>query len=170
MVTTKTDVLIVGAGPTGLALACQLMRHGVDFVIVDKNETTTAHSKAIGVQARTLEIYEQMGLAGGLIAQGALAEKARLVVGGEVRGEIEFADIGRGLSPYPFVLIVEQGRHEKLLHDFIRAGGREVRWRTWLEEFTQDGRGVTARIADGGGAVETVEARFLVGCDGARSP
>lgn len=59
----QTDVLIVGAGPTGLALACQLIRYGVDFVIIDKKETTTPYSKAIGVQARTLEIYEQMGLA-----------------------------------------------------------------------------------------------------------
>src|SRR5918998_3252569 len=111
MKTTKTDVLIVGAGPTGLSLACQLIRHGVDFLILDRNETTTPHSKAIGVQARTLEIYEQMGLAEPLIAQGAVAGKARLVVGGEVRGEIEFAEIGKGLSPYPYVLIVEQGRH-----------------------------------------------------------
>lgn len=59
----QTDVLIVGAGPSGLALACQLIRYGVDFVIIDKKETTTPYSKAIGVQARTLEIYEQMGLA-----------------------------------------------------------------------------------------------------------
>jgi len=53
----KTDVIIVGAGPTGLSLACQFIRYGIDFVIFDKNETTTPHSKAIGVQARTLEIY-----------------------------------------------------------------------------------------------------------------
>jgi 2-polyprenyl-6-methoxyphenol hydroxylase-like FAD-dependent oxidoreductase len=55
----KTDVLIVGAGPTGLALAVQLIRYGIDFVIIDKKETTTPYSKAIGVQARTLEIYDQ---------------------------------------------------------------------------------------------------------------
>ena len=54
----KTDVLIVGAGPTGLALACQLIRYGVDFVVIDKKETTTPHSKAIGVQARTLEVFD----------------------------------------------------------------------------------------------------------------
>ncbi|HYJ90589.1 MAG TPA: FAD-dependent monooxygenase, partial [Pyrinomonadaceae bacterium] len=80
----QTDVLIVGAGPTGLALAVQLIRFGIDFVIIDKKETTTPHSKAIGVQARTLEIYEQIGLAEPLIAAGAIATKARLIVGGEV--------------------------------------------------------------------------------------
>src|SRR5215211_7211345 len=102
---TKTDVIIIGAGPTGLALACQFIRYGIDFVIFDKKETTTPHSKAIGVQARTLEIYEQIGLADNLIAQGAIAAKARMVVGGEVRGEVDFSEIGRGMSSYPFVLI-----------------------------------------------------------------
>src|SRR5688572_602514 len=106
----QTDVLIVGAGPTGLALACQLIRYGVDFVIVDKNETTTPHSKAIGVHARTLEIYEQIGLAKPLIDLGAVAERARMIVGGKVRGEVSFADIGKGMSPYPYILVVEQGK------------------------------------------------------------
>jgi 2-polyprenyl-6-methoxyphenol hydroxylase-like FAD-dependent oxidoreductase len=59
----NTDVLIVGAGPTGLTLACQLVRYGIDFVLIEKNAGVTTHSKAIGVQARTLEIYEQLGVA-----------------------------------------------------------------------------------------------------------
>ena len=122
----QTDVLIVGAGPTGLALACQLIRYGVDFGIIDIKETTTPFSRAIGVQARTLEIYEQMGLADDLIALGAKAEGAKLFVRGERRGEIDFANIGKGLSPYPYVLIVEQGKHETLHYDYIRAGGRDV--------------------------------------------
>ena len=58
----KTDVIIVGAGPTGLALGCQLIRYGIDFVILDKNEAILPYSRAIGVQARTLEIYQQIGL------------------------------------------------------------------------------------------------------------
>src|SRR6188508_2067910 len=133
----QTDVLVAGAGPTGLALACQLIRYGVDFIIIDKNETTTPHSKAIGVHARTLEIYEQMGLANKLIDLGAVAEKARMIVAGDVRGEISFADIGKGMSPYPYVLLVEQGKHEKLLHDHIRALKKDVRWLTTLESFEQ---------------------------------
>src|SRR6266478_524319 len=104
----QADVLIVGGGPTGLALACQLIRYNIDFVIIDKKETTTPHSKAIGVQARTLEIYEQMGLADKLIELGAIADKARLFTGGKVRGKINLAEIGKGLSQYPFLLIVEQ--------------------------------------------------------------
>jgi 2-polyprenyl-6-methoxyphenol hydroxylase-like FAD-dependent oxidoreductase len=166
----KTDVIIIGAGPTGLALACQLIRYGIDFVIIDKKETTTPHSKAIGVQARTLEIYEQIGLANKLIEQGAIAAKARMVVGGEVRGEIEFGELGKDMSPYPFVLIVEQGKHETILYDFIKANDKDVSWQTELESFTQDETGVKATVKNANGETETIEAKFLVGCDGAKSP
>jgi 2-polyprenyl-6-methoxyphenol hydroxylase-like FAD-dependent oxidoreductase len=165
----KKDVIIVGAGPTGLALACQLIRCGVDFIIFDKKETTTPYSKAIGVQARTLEIYEQIGLAEKLIAEGAKAEKARLVEGGEVRGEVELANIGEGMSPYPFLLLIEQGKHEKILYDFIQANGKDVRWQTELESFSQTEAGVKANVKNADGTSETIEAKFLVGCDGAKS-
>ena len=167
---TKTDVIIIGAGPTGLALACQMIRYGIDFVIIDKKETTTPHSKAIGVQARTLEIYEQIGLADKLVDLGWKAERARLIVGGEVRGEVDFSDIGKGLSDYPYVLIVEQGLHEKLIYDFVTSNGKDVRWRTELESFSQDASGVTAKIKNSNGEIETVSAKYLVGCDGPRSP
>jgi 2-polyprenyl-6-methoxyphenol hydroxylase-like FAD-dependent oxidoreductase len=165
----KTDVVIVGAGPTGLALACQLIRYGVDFVIFDKKETTTPHSKAIGVQARTLEIYEQIELAGKLVEQGWITENASLIEGGEVRGVIDLSTIGEGMSPYPFLLIVEQGKHEKLLYDFIRSTGKDVLWQTELVEFSQDESGVRANIKKADGESETIEAKFLVGCDGAKS-
>ncbi|HUR99636.1 MAG TPA: FAD-dependent monooxygenase [Pyrinomonadaceae bacterium] len=167
---TKTDVIIIGAGPTGLALACQLIRYGIDFVIIDSKETTTAHSKAIGVQARTLEIYEQIGLADKLVDIGWKAEKARMIVGGQVRGEVDFSDIGRGMSAYPYVLIVEQGKHENVIYEFIRSNGRDVRWRTELQSFSQDAEGVTAVVKNATGQTETVEAKFLIGCDGAKSP
>ena len=147
----KTDVIIVGAGPTGLSLACQFIRYGVDFVIVDKKEKITPYSKAIGVQARTLEIYEQINLADNLIKQGTLAEKVRLAEGGKVRGEVTLTNIGEGLSPYPFLLIVEQSMHEHLLYEFIKSNGKDVLWNTELESFTQDESGVKAmtKNADG---------------------
>ncbi|MFT3743169.1 MAG: FAD-dependent monooxygenase [Pyrinomonadaceae bacterium] len=164
-----TDVLIVGAGPTGLALACQLIRHDVDFVFIDKKETTTPFSKAIGVQARTLEIYEQIGLADKLISLGTKAGGAKLFVDGEERGEIDFQNLGAGMSPYPYVLIVEQGKHETLLHDFIKDHGRHISWQTELESFAQTESCVTATIKNSNGTVNNINAKYLVACDGAKS-
>src|SRR5215207_1594897 len=144
--TIKTDVVIVGAGPTGLSLACQFVRHGVDFVIVEKNEGVTPYSKAIGVQARTLEIYEQLGLAQKAVGRGAVAGKGRLLVGGEVRGEIDFSNIGEGLSPYPYVLMLEQSKNERLLYEYLQSQRKDVLWNTELESFAQTEASVTARV------------------------
>ena len=166
--TLKTDVLIVGAGPTGLALACQLIRYGIDFVIIDAKEGTTPFSKAIGVQARTLEIYEQMGLARPLVDLGQITKHVRLLEGGQARAEVELGKLGEGRSPYPYLLIVEQGKHEALLHEFIKANGLNVRWETTLENFSQSETSVTANIRTDNQTQE-VEARYLVACDGARS-
>lgn len=162
----RTDVIIVGAGPTGLALACQLIRYGIDLVIVDKKESTTPYSKAIGVQARTLEIYEQIGLADKLIDLGLVVEKVKMFAGGKMRGEAEFRSLGEGMSPYPYILMAEQGAHEALLYEHIRSHGRDVEWNTELKSFTQAERGVTATLSTG----ETIDAKYLVACDGAKSP
>jgi 2-polyprenyl-6-methoxyphenol hydroxylase-like FAD-dependent oxidoreductase len=165
----QTDVLIVGAGPTGLAFACQLIRYGVDFVIIDKKETTTPHSKAIGVQARTLEIYEQFGLAEKLIADGAVVGRTRLLVGGEVRGGAELAEFGKGMSPYPFLLIVEQGIHERHLHDIFRSNNMDVHWQTELQSFEQNDAGVSCSVRSDSGETKTIDSKFVVACDGASS-
>ena len=166
----KTEVVIIGAGPTGLSLACQLVRYGVDFLIIEKNEGVTPYSKAIGVHARTLEIYEQLALAQKAVEQGTIAGKGRLLVGGEVRGELNLSNIGEGLSPYPFVLMLEQSKNERLLYEYLQAHGKEVLWRTELEGFSQNDSGVTARLKAADGASYTIEAQYLVGCDGPKSP
>ena len=166
---TKTDVLIVGAGPTGLALACQLVRYGIDFRIIDTKETTTPYSKAIGVQARTLEIYEQFGLADKLINRGYIVEKVRMFAGGRMRGEAEFKSLGDGLSPYPYVLMVEQGRHEALLYSHLKESRKDVSWEVGLVDLVQDEAGVHAQIRTAGGVEETIDAKYLVACDGAKS-
>ncbi|MBA3320009.1 MAG: FAD-dependent monooxygenase, partial [Pyrinomonadaceae bacterium] len=168
--TTNTDVIIIGAGPTGLSLACQFIRHGVDFVIVEKREGVTPYSKALGVHARTLEIYEQLGLAQPAVAQGTIAGKVRLLEGGEVRGEVDLSEVGRGLSAYPYMLVLEQSKNERLLYEYLQSHGREVRWQTELESFSQDESGVTAHVKDQTGASHSIAAKYLVGCDGPQSP
>ncbi|MCA1579313.1 MAG: FAD-dependent monooxygenase [Acidobacteria bacterium] len=167
--TLKTDVLIVGAGPTGLALAIQLIRYGIDFVIVDKKEGTTPYSKAIGVQARTLEIYQQIDLADRLIDMGLPAQGVRLLEGGEQRAEVSLANLGQGKSPYPFLLIVEQGQHERLLYEFIKSHGQDVRWQTTFGGFSQNDAAVAGTIVNVNGEEQRIEAKYLVACDGPKS-
>jgi 2-polyprenyl-6-methoxyphenol hydroxylase-like FAD-dependent oxidoreductase len=169
MTTIKTDVIIIGAGPTGLSLACQFLRYGVDFVLLEKNEGPTPYSKAIGVHARTLEIYEQLALAQKAVEQGTIAGKGRLLVGGEVRGELDFSSIGEGLSPYPYVLMLEQSKNERLLYEYLQTHRKAVLWRTELEGFSQSDSGVTAQVKTADGASQIIEANYLVGCDGPKS-
>jgi 2-polyprenyl-6-methoxyphenol hydroxylase-like FAD-dependent oxidoreductase len=167
--TIQTDVLIIGAGPTGLALACQFVRYGVDFVIIEKHQGVTPYSKALGVHARTLEIYEQLGLAQSAVAQGAIAGKMRLLKAGKVRAGVNLSNLGQGLSPYPYVLFLEQSKNEQLLYDFLKQNGKTVHWQTELEHFSQTVEKVTAQVKTADGISQRIEANYLVGCDGSKS-
>ncbi|HWF87425.1 MAG TPA: FAD-dependent monooxygenase [Pyrinomonadaceae bacterium] len=170
MNTINTDVIIIGAGPTGLSLACQCIRYGIDFVVVEKNATVTPYSKAIGVQARTLEIYDQLGLAQTAIERGTIASRVRLIEGGKLVGEMNLGNFGKDLSEYPYMLMLEQSKNEAMLYEYVRNHGRDVRWNTELENFSQDDTGVTAQVKTPSGESETIRGKFLVGCDGASSP
>ena len=167
--TVQTDVVIIGAGPTGLSLACQLIRYGIDFVIVEKSTGLTPFSKALAVHARTLEIYEQMDLAEPAVAEGMIAEKVRIVEGGQVRGQVDLAHAGNGMSPYPFVLNLEQSKNEALLYDYIKRHGKDVIWKTEMTELAQTYTGVTARVRNTDKREYQIEAKYLVGCDGPHS-
>ena len=165
----KTEVLIIGAGPTGLSLACQLVRNGTDFVIVEKNEGITPYSKAIGVHARTLEIFDQIGLAQEAVARGTVAGTARLIIDGEIRGELRFSDVGKGMSPFPFVLMLEQSKTERLLYEYLQSHQKDVLWKTELETFKQDSDCVVAQVRTSDGETQTISAKYIVGCDGPKS-
>ena len=167
---TKTDVIIVGAGPTGLSLACQLIRYGVDFVVIEKNEGVTPYSKALGVHARTLEIYEQIDLAKKALERGTIAGKVRLLEGGEIMGEVDLSHIGQGLSAYPFMLVLEQSENERLLYEYLQAHGRDVVWQTELASLAQNDTGVTVNVKNSAGESQVIAGKYLVGCDGPKSP
>ncbi len=168
METIKTDILIAGAGPTGLSLACQLVRYGIGFIIVDKKEGITPYSKAIGVQARTLEIFDQMGLASKAVKKGSIAEKVRLIAAGKVRGGFDFSNAGEGLSSFPFVLILEQSKTEQLLYNYLRKHQKNANWKTQLTGFSQTKTGISAQVKTANG-IQVIEAKYLVGCDGPKS-
>jgi 2-polyprenyl-6-methoxyphenol hydroxylase-like FAD-dependent oxidoreductase len=167
---TKTDVIIVGAGPTGLSLAVQLIRYGINFKIFDKKEGITDLSKALVVHARTMEIYDQVGLAQTAVGGGEIVQKMVLMHDSKVSARLDFSDFGGRLSPFPFLLIFEQSKNERLLDEYLQHHGQVVQWQTELESLTQDSDGVTAVIKTVNGETQTLEAQYLVGCDGASSP
>jgi len=166
----KTEVIIIGAGPTGLSLACQLIRYGVDFVVIEKNEGVTPYSKALGVHARTLEIYEQLGLAQTAVEQGTIAGKVRLLEKGRIVGEVDLSNIGEGLSPYPYMLVLEQSENERLLYAYLQSHARDVLWQTELEGLSQDETGVIVNVKNSAGDSQVIAGKYLVGCDGPKSP
>ena len=162
------QVLIVGAGPTGLVLAIRLARHGVAVRIIDKNSGPGQASRAMAVHARTLEFYRQLGFADVVVNLGIKIEAIHLREGGEDVAELPLKDIGAGLSPYPFVLAFPQDDHERFLVEQLKAMGVEVEWNTELESFTQDEWGVRAVLERDGDRIACSSA-YLCGCDGARS-
>ena len=165
----KTDVLILGAGPTGLVLAIWLTRLGVRLRIVDKTAEPQTTSRAVAVQARTLELYDQIDLAGAVVERGRKAGAANLWVAGKNVARLLFGDMGTGLSPFPYALIFPQDEHERLLIDRVAKLGVEVERRTELQDFEEaDGR-VLARLKRPDGASETCETAYIAGCDGAHS-
>ncbi|NYE59577.1 2-polyprenyl-6-methoxyphenol hydroxylase-like FAD-dependent oxidoreductase [Duganella sp. 1224] len=164
----STQVLIVGAGPTGLVLAIALARRGVVVRIIDRNSGPGQASRAMAVHARTLEFYRQLGFADAVINQGIQIDAIHLREHGEDIVALPLRDIGAGLSPYPFVLAYPQDDHEHLLVAQLRAEGVEVEWNTELESFTQDEWGVRAVLEHGDDRV-TCSSAYLCGCDGARS-
>ncbi|HEX3549875.1 MAG TPA: FAD-dependent monooxygenase [Candidatus Elarobacter sp.] len=163
-----TDVLIAGAGPTGLALALALHRLGVPFRIVDKAAAAGTTSRALILHARTLELYRQIGVADAVIAAAHKVEAVNLWTGGRVRARLPFGDIGARVSPYPYSVIFPQDAHERLLIGVLRDRGVEVERAVELTGLAVDARGVCATLR-GSAGTERVTARFVAGCDGAHS-
>jgi len=164
-----TEVLIVGAGPTGLVLGLWLTRLGVHVRIVDKTSEPGTTSRALAVQARTLELYDQIGLAEGVVGRGRKAIAANLWVSGKKEGHVVFGDMGRGVSPFPYAIIFPQDEHERLLIERLKACGVEVERRTELVKFEDSANRVLARLKHPDGAIEACEADYIAGCDGAHS-
>jgi 2-polyprenyl-6-methoxyphenol hydroxylase-like FAD-dependent oxidoreductase len=165
----ETDVLVVGAGPTGLMLANQLARQGVRPLIVDRHGGPSLQTRALGVQARTLEIYAHLGIVGRALALGKRATGANMWADGRRAARVPLGDIGRDLSPYPFLLILGQDDNERLLGEALRDRGAVVQWNTELVGLTHETDRVTARLRQANGTVREVTAAWVAGCDGARS-
>jgi 2-polyprenyl-6-methoxyphenol hydroxylase-like FAD-dependent oxidoreductase len=164
-----TDVLVVGAGPTGLMLANQLVRRGVRALIVDRHAGPSLQTRALGVQARTLEIYAHLGIVERALALGKRATGANVWAKGQRAARVPLGDIGRDLSPYPFLLILGQDDNERLLGEALRDRGTAVQWNTELVDLTQEADRVIARLRQVDGTIRDVTTAWVAGCDGARS-
>ena len=165
---TRSDVLIVGAGPTGLVLALWLAKLGVGVRIIDKTAGPGTTSRAVAVAAHTLELYRQLDLADAVVAGGHKVLAANLWVRGETAARVPFEEIGKDLSPFSFLQIFPQDEHERLLVERLKRLGVTVERRTELLGFTDAGDRVVARLRGEHGE-ETSEFNYLAGCDGAHS-
>jgi 2-polyprenyl-6-methoxyphenol hydroxylase-like FAD-dependent oxidoreductase len=164
-----SDVLIIGAGPTGLVLALWLAKQGVSVRIVDKASQPGTTSRALAVQARTLELYRQLDLAAEVERRGHKTPAVNLWVRGKQAARLRFEIIGRDLTPYPFLLIFPQDEHERLLIERLSAFGIIVERGVELVGFEDLGDRVSARLRRGDNSEEVCEAAYIAGCDGARS-
>jgi 2-polyprenyl-6-methoxyphenol hydroxylase-like FAD-dependent oxidoreductase len=166
----STDVLIAGAGPTGLVLAIVLTRLGVRVRVVDQAAGPGTASRALAVSARTLEFYRQLDMAEPLVRGGVVVPAANFWVEGRKAARLPLERIGEGVTPFPFALIFPQDEHERVLVERLSALGVDVERRTRLVRFEQGDGGVRATLARDGAAGETAcAARYLAGCDGAHS-
>ena len=165
----ESPVLIVGAGPTGLNLALAFARRNVAHRIISEANGPGEQSRAMVVQARTLEFYGQYGFADEAIRQGVIIKTAHVQKpGGHEAASVSFEDLGDGISPYPFALAWAQDDHERFLVKQLESLGTRIEWGTKLTHFEESLQGINATI-DQNGRIGNIKAAWICGCDGARS-
>lgn len=159
-----TDVLVVGAGPVGLSLACELARHGIRARIIEARPAPLPYCRAIGVTSRTLEVYEDMGVAREMIDAGLWLTGTRVAVSGH-----GVQDVTADLSDLPYATLgVPQGDTERILARHLLTFGIAVERGVRLTSLTQEGERVRVDL-DGPTGSEAAHVRYVIGCDGAHS-
>lgn len=164
--TFTTDVLVAGAGPVGLTAAVELRRRGISCRIVDRLPARLPFAKAVGIQPRTLELWDRMGLVRSALEAAVPLRGQLTYVDGAEQPRLEFRlppEVPYGFAALP------QYETERILDEFLARFGTAVERGTELVSFAQDPDGVTCRLLTPSGAQEEVRTRFLVGCDGAHS-
>ncbi len=161
-----TDVLVVGAGPTGLMMALELARRGIACRIIDKLPEATQTSKALAIQSRTLELFDIMGIVEEPLQHGLQVGAVNLYANGKRIAYMPFNELD---SPYPFILDLAQSETEKIFTTRLASLGVAIERQVELSNMTQDEQGITATLRHVDGREETVTCTWLVGCDGAHS-
>src|SRR5689334_20947088 len=155
----ECDVLVVGAGPTGLTLAAELRRRGVDVLLIDAREEPQRWDRATVVHPRSLEIFESLGIVDRFMAVGTPQRAARLHSAGEVLVELDFSLSG---APYPYNLGLSEEDTERFLTEYLEAAGGSIERSTRLLALAQDPDGVTATLERAAAPAE-VRCRWIVG-------
>lgn len=168
LTTATHDVLIVGAGPVGLALAGDLLRRGIRCRLIDSAPQAAQQTKAVGIQARTLELLAKMGVARTAIERGLTTSLFSIYSAGKRLIRIDFGEHLLG-SPYPYVLLLPQHETEQVLREHVQSQGTVIEWQRELVGLTQDEQGVEAVLRHPDGQEERIRVGWLVGCDGAHS-
>ncbi len=168
-VAVDIEVLVVGAGPTGLMLANQLVRRGVRPMIIDRHSGPAQQSRALGVQARTLEIYSKLGIVERALELGKRGTGANIWAQGRKMARVPLGEAGRSATPYPFILILGQDDNELIMGEKLRDQGLSVQWNTELTALDQSPGHATATIRQPDGKSRQISAAWVAGCDGARS-
>ncbi|GGG57781.1 FAD-dependent monooxygenase [Paenibacillus radicis (ex Gao et al. 2016)] len=160
------DVLIVGAGPSGSTLAADLLRRGLRVRLIDKAPHAFKGSRAKGVQPRTQEVFEDLGILDDVHAEGAPYPLAGFHLGPfTIPWRMQKQNKATSDVPYPNILLLAQHRTDAILHQLLVRFGLRIEFNTALVSFEQDADGVTATLSSG----ETVTSRYLVGADGGSS-
>lgn len=167
--TSRVDVLVIGAGPTGLTAAAEARRHGLSVRIVDKNPERTPFSKALVVHSRTMELLSDLGLSARVQARGREFRALNLYADRTPIARIDFQELDWQDAPYPFWLSIPQCDTELCLAEHLRCLGVEVEWSTQLLGVTQSPDHASARLLQEDGETALCEAHWLVACDGGRS-
>ncbi len=167
---SSTDLLIVGAGPTGLAAACDAARHGLSARVVERRESRAEYSKALVVHARTMEVFERLGCAREVLDAGAKFRALHIHTRpGRAKTRVDLLDRRWGDTRYPFWLSIPQYEVERALERRVVETGTPVEWSTELTRLDESSDGVLTTLRRADGSTEQHRARWVLGCDGGRS-
>jgi 2-polyprenyl-6-methoxyphenol hydroxylase-like FAD-dependent oxidoreductase len=163
------EILICGAGPTGLVLAIWLARRKIPYRIIDKAAHSGTASRALVLHARTLEFYRQLGIDKSVANASLTVDQVRLWVNQHVAGTVQFGGVATDTTPFPYVLVFPQDEHEALLERELARLGKKVERSTELLSFRECSGGIHVQLKTAGGETEEAHFSWLAGCDGASS-
>ena len=164
-INNKTKILIVGAGPTGLTMASELTRHGIPCRIIDQKSGVTDKTKALSVQSRTMEVFEDMGIIDEVLERGRIVSGFSMYSEGKRIFQVTSGELD---TPYSFNMLYPQFETERSLYNHLTNLGADVDWNTEVLELEQNEQ-IKVKLQDAKGNMESLEPDYLIACDGGRS-